>query len=73
MCTHVHVYSVDIEMEAYTGTNYEYKLWSSVEHRQHMFFAVVACSDVHILLSEGLNRKWGFAYEVVIGGWNNTR
>ena len=63
----------DFEMEAYTPRDYGYKVWSTVEHRQVMFFATVACSDIHILLSERLNKHHGFSYEIVIGGWNNSR
>ena len=60
-------------MDAYTDKNFGYKTWTTVEHRQFIFFESWACSDVHVLLSERLNQHHGFSYEVVIGGWNNTR
>lgn len=65
--------TTDLEMEAITSVDFNYQLWTTVEHRQYMLFGVMACSDVHILLSERLNKQHGFSYEIVIGGWNNTR
>lgn len=49
---------------------YEY-VWKTAEFKNNQFrFDVLACHDVHINLSP---EKGSVYYEVVIGGWNNTK
>ena len=57
----------------YTTQDYKYLNWFSVEHKDYLYFGVRACSDVHILLTEKIGFQNGFSYEIVLGGWSNSR
>ena len=48
-----------------------YNTWISPKH-DNFVFEVQACSDVHVVLCDTPFLTAG-AYEVVIGGWTNSR
>lgn len=47
-------------------------VWESVERSRFITFGVTACSDAHVILSNTA-RLFGGEYELIIGGWQNTR
>ena len=47
-------------------------VWETVEHKQGIVFSVQACSDVHVILSDVV-RVTDDRYDIVIGGWSNTK
>ena len=57
-----------------TPVDYRYQyMWKSVERRSFLSFKVRACNDVHVALAEEMGRTDTSMYEIVIGGWENTR
>jgi len=48
------------------------QMWETVERKRHVVFAITACSDAHVVLSNRL-RWFSDVYELIIGGWQNTR
>jgi hypothetical protein len=53
---------------------YEYASTVLAPRQQYFEFSAAACSDVHVALAEDARDiDGGSAYEVVIGGWDNTR
>ena len=55
-----------------TPDDFRYQfIWKSLEHKsQFITFGVFGCHDAHINLSPELGKVH---YEIVIGGWDNTR
>lgn len=43
------------------------------EHRKGFSFSVTTCHDAHLVLSSGTNIATSQTYEIVIGGWENSR
>ena len=59
----------------YTPEGYDYnRIWLATKGH-HLEFEVLACSDIHISLSDdfGLQESGSNNYEIVIGGWSNSR
>jgi len=47
--------------------------WVTVDERRSIVFKVQACADAHIALSSQLGLSIQHTYEVVLGGWQNSR
>ena len=57
-----------------TATNTDYDNIVVAPKNKILEFDILACSDVHIALSDTLTTAESFTdYEIVIGGWGNTR
>ena len=50
-----------------------YPLWIDVSRADYLVFRLKAGSDGHVYLCEYYGIAWQDAYEIVLGGWNNTR
>jgi hypothetical protein len=61
--------------EFWTPNEYAYGyFWASIEHKEYLAFTTSACSDVHVAFSDRLTFDINaHAYEIVIGGWDNSR
>lgn len=61
--------------EFYTPVDYGFfYMWVSMEHKEYFAFTSYACSDVHVALTDRLSFDYNeHIYEIVIGGWDNTR
>ena len=58
----------------YTHDQYVYdQVWLSVIDQDSVVFKVRACSDVHIGLARYPGISYVEMYEIVIGGWDNTK
>ena len=73
LCTRVQ-FAVDGQMYSVYSPNEDraYNTWIAPKHENFRFEAQ-ACSDLHLLLSPTPGFVDASAYEVVIGGWNNTK
>ena len=60
-----------IQFETPVDFRYD-QIWEGVEHRRGVTFGVKACSDVHIILANKIRMIDGM-YDIVIGGWYNSR
>ena len=57
-----------------TATNNDYDNIVVAPKSEILEFDILACSDVHIALSDTFTSAESFTdYEIVIGGWGNTR
>ena len=56
-----------------TGPSYGYTSVILAPAFDHFLFNIMACSDAHLALSEKRDFSYQNAYEVVIGGSNNTK
>jgi len=50
-----------------------YHLWTGVVGREYITFQVAACQDAHLALSVVPLYPEMYSYQVIIGGWNNTK
>ncbi|ELU10678.1 hypothetical protein CAPTEDRAFT_63764, partial [Capitella teleta] len=56
-------------VDSYTYT----QNWVSVVDQDHIVMKVQACADAHIIFSETEDEISDNVYEVIIGGWDNTK
>ena len=62
------------KLRVVTPDNYYYNtMWKSVQGRNFINFAVRACSDAHVVLTENEGDTSGKVYEFIIGGWTNSK
>ena len=55
------------------GNSYDYTKNLIAPRETYFEFDVIACSDVHLALAENVMNVADKSYEIVIGGWDNTR
>ncbi|CAH1794507.1 unnamed protein product [Owenia fusiformis] len=62
------------EMAIYTPNDYNFKHgWFSVQNTNHIVLKIQACNDAHIALMTTPGVDSADTYEIVIGGWRNTK
>lgn len=61
------------DIQVQTSTVYEYKTFNFLPKEDFLLFDVMACNNIHLSLAETPGEFTKNAYEVVIGGWDNTR
>ena len=58
----------------YTPQDYHYNhAWRTVQARSSVSFKVRACNDAHVLFAKTQGVTTIDAYELLIGGWSNTK
>lgn len=55
------------------GSNYKYTYNTFTTHGHIISFEVNACNDAHVLLQSVPGSSDDSCYEIVIGGWSNTK
>ena len=61
-------------MQISTHSEYLYnQTWFSVLGKKRFSFSVKACSDVHVALANIPGEGTFMTYEIVLGGWGNTK
>ena len=62
------------EIHYNTPSKHDYNsLWRTYLNKEYSIIHVKACSDAHAVIARNAGEAYTDAYEVVIGGWDNTQ